>query len=236
VVDLSPLRFIITGGAPVPERLIRACLDRGVTLQQGYGLSEAAPVALLLDAGSAMEKIGSAGKPVLFVDVRIVRPDGTQCLPGETGELLVAGPNVMQGYWRRDDATRDAIDADGWLHSGDAARSDNDDYIWIVDRLQDRYSSDGQFVYLGDVERVLMQHPAVADAGVVGTAGNESERGVAFVVLADDGAADEAELLSFCRQSLAAHQVPASIAFIDVLPRSSVGKLLRHELRQLAAM
>jgi acyl-CoA synthetase (AMP-forming)/AMP-acid ligase II len=124
-VDLSSLRFVVTGGAPVPERLLRAWLDRGVLLLQGYGLSEAAPLALLLDPGSALGKIGSAGRPPLLVDVRIVHPDGTVAGPGETGELLVRGPNVMAGYWRRPEATREVLSADGWLRTGDAARGDD---------------------------------------------------------------------------------------------------------------
>ena len=112
-VDLSSVRFIVTGGAPVPERLLRAWLDRGVLLLQGYGLSEAAPLALLLDPASALAKMGSAGRPPLLVDVRIVHPDGRVVGPGETGELVVRGPNVMAGYWRRPEATQEVLSADG---------------------------------------------------------------------------------------------------------------------------
>ncbi|HKO85689.1 MAG TPA: AMP-binding protein [Actinomycetota bacterium] len=136
-VDLSSVRFVITGGAPVPERLIRAYLNRGVTLLQGYGLSEAAPLALLLDPHSALSRVGSAGRPPLLVDIRIVRPDRSVVRPGETGELLVRGPNVMAGYWRRPEATREVLSPDGWLRTGDAARSDEEGYVWIVDRVAD---------------------------------------------------------------------------------------------------
>ena len=167
-VDLSSIRFVLTGGAPVPERLIRAYLDRGVTLLQGYGLSEAAPLVLLLDAEQALQKIGSAGKPPLFVDVRITDAAGGDVAPGHTGELLVRGPNVMAGYWRRPAETRDALIEGGWLRTGDAARMDDDGYIWIVDRLEARFVSAGEVVYPGDVERALLAHPSVADAGVVG--------------------------------------------------------------------
>lgn len=160
--DLTKLRFIITGGAPVPERLIRAFLERRVLFLQGYGLSEAAPVALLLDSESALTKGGSAGKPPLLMTTRIVRPDGNECEVGETGELLVAGPNVMPGYWNRPDATARALDSEGWLHTGDAARADEDGYITIVDRLGDRFTARGEVVYPGDVERVLLSHLAVA--------------------------------------------------------------------------
>jgi fatty-acyl-CoA synthase len=228
--DFSSVRCYITGGAPVPERLIRTYMQRGVTFLQGYGLSEAAPFVLLLDPASALRKVGSAGKPPLFVDIRTVRPDGTACEPNETGELLVSGPNVMAGYWDRADATREAIDEEGWLRTGDAARIDEAGYVWIVDRVNDAYEVAGHVVYPGDVERVLVEHPAVADAGVVPHDG--SSKG--FVVVAAGEAVSESELLEFCRVRLAAHELPSSVTFLDRLPRSSVGKLLRHELDPLA--
>ena len=232
--DLSKIRVILTGGAPVPERLVGTYVERGITLLQGYGLSEAAPLVLLLDEESALRKSGSAGKPPLFVDVRIVQSEGTTGGPGETGELLVRGPNVMAGYWNRPHATRRVIDQDGWLHTGDAARVDDDGYVSIVDRVEDAFVSSGTVVYPGDVQRVLVQHPAVADAGVVGVSGPVGEVGLAFVVLATGWTVSEEELLAFCRQRLAPHQVPASVSFLQQLPRSSVGKLLRAELQRLS--
>jgi fatty-acyl-CoA synthase len=232
-VDLSSVRFVITGGAPVPERLIRAWLDRGVTLLQGYGLSEAAPLALLLDPDSALRRVGSAGRPPLLVDVGIFGADGTAVGPGETGELLVRGPNVMAGYWRRPEATREVLSADGWLRTGDAARSDEEGYVWIVDRMADCFLSGGRPVYPGDVERVLSAHPAVADTGVVYVPTKGGGEVVAFVVLAPGVEATEQEILAFGQQQLAAYQVPASVTFVDRLPRNSVGKLLRVQLRAL---
>jgi fatty-acyl-CoA synthase len=233
-VDLSSVRFVVTGGAPVPERLIRAWLDRGVILLQGYGLSEAAPLALLLDPDSALTKMGSPGRPPLLVDIQIVGTDETVVGPGETGELLVRGPNVMAGYWRRPEATREVLSADGWLQTGDAARSDDQGYVWIVDRVADRFLSDGRPVYPGDVERVLTGHPSVADAGVVHVLGEGGGEVVAALVVLSAGAqATEQEILAYGRQHLAAHQAPASVTFVDRLPRNSVGKLLRAQLRTL---
>lgn len=232
--DLSSIRVILTGGAPVPERLIRTFFERGITFVQGYGLSEAAPLALLLDQESALRKAGSAGKPPLLVDIRIVRPDGTTCDPGETGELLLRGPNVMAGYWKRPDATRLAIDEEGWLRTGDAARADDEGYIWIVDRVEDAFVSSGTVVYPGDVERVLAQHPAVAEAAVVGVPRGEVEVAAAFVVLASGSRVSENDLLDFCGHRLKPHEVPASVKFLEQLPRSSVGKLLRPELRRVS--
>jgi fatty-acyl-CoA synthase len=230
--DLSSIRFIITGGAPVPERLIRAFLDRGVPLVQGYGLSEAAPVVLLLDAEHALRKIGAAGRPPLLVDVKIVEAGGRDAPPGTTGELLVRGPNVMAGYWRRLEETGKALTPDGWLRTGDAARVDGDGDVWIVDRVEARFDTDGGSVYPGDVERALMAHPSVVDAGVAGIPGRDGGViGTAFVVLSPGSSATDVELLAFARGRLAPHEVPASILFLDRLPRSSVGKLLRDQLR-----
>jgi fatty-acyl-CoA synthase len=191
---------------------------------------------LLLDPESALDKIGSAGRPPLLIDVRIESPDGTVVQPGETGELLVRGPNVMAGYWNRPEATREVLSSDGWLRTGDAARSDGEGYIWIVDRVRDRFLSDGRTVSPGDVERVLTGHPSIADAGVVqvlAEGGNEVV--VAFVVLSAGSEATEQAILAFARQHLASHQVPASVTFASHLPRNSVGKLIRADLRALAS-
>jgi len=229
--DLASIRCFITGGAPVPDRLIRLYMDRAVPFFQGYGLSEAAPFVLLLDAPSALRKVGSAGKPPLFVDVRTVRTDGAPCGPNETGELQVRGPNVMAGYWNRPDATRSAVDEDGWLHTGDAARVDDDGYFWIVDRVVDAYEIEGHVVYPGDVERKVAEHAAVLEVGVAADGGTAT----AFVVLRAGATVSEAELLDFCGTVLPPHAVPSSIEFLDELPRSSVGKLLRHELTAVAS-
>jgi fatty-acyl-CoA synthase len=235
--DLSGVRFVITGGAPVPEPLIRAYLERGLTLLQGYGLSEAAPVALLLQPESALSKVGSAGTPPLLVDARIVGQDGGGAGPCQAGELLVRGPNVMAGYWNRPEATAAALTPDGWLRTGDAARPDEDGYIWIVGRMADSFVSHGQVVHPGDVERVLLSHPAVADAGVAPVPeSGEEQVAKAFVVVAAGAQTTERELLAWCREHLAPHQVPACVAFVDRLPRNSVGKLVRAELQTAATL
>ena len=232
--DLSSIRFILTGGAPVPERLIRVFHDRGVALVQGYGLSEAGPLVLLLDGDRSLRKVGSAGRPPLLVDVRIVDQDGQDVEPGQTGELLARGPNVMAGYWRRPAETAEVLTPDGWLRTGDAARVDDEGDIWIVDRVDARFMVGGGPVYPGEVERQLMAHPAVADAGVAGVVTLEGDSiGTAFVVLLPGSSVSETELLEFARRRLAPHEVPSSITFLDRLPRSSVGKLLRTDLRTL---
>ena len=230
--DLSSIRFVVTGGAPVPERLIRVFLARGITLVQGYGLSEASPFVLLVDHQSALRKVGSAGKPPLLTDIRIVAPDGPEVTPGEAGELQVRGPNVMAGYWRLPEETAEVLGADGWLRTGDAARVDDEGYVWIVDRVEAAFRSGGTVVYPGDVERVLAMHPSVADVGVVGVAGpGGREVAAAAVVLEPDAAVTVAELLAFAAARLPPHERPVSIALVGELPRNSVGKLLREELR-----
>ena len=144
------------------------------------------------------------------------------------------GPNVMAGYWRRPEATREVLSEDGWLRTGDAARSDGEGYVWIVDRVADRFLSQGQPVHPGDVERVLTSHPAVADAGVVQIPVSGGGEAVAAVVVPSAGSkVTEQEILAFGGERLAAHQAPASVTFVDHLPRNSVGKLLRAELRAL---
>jgi fatty-acyl-CoA synthase len=234
--DLSSIRFVITGGAPVPERLIHAYLHRGITLLQGYGLSEAAPVALLLDPQRALTKMGSAGRPPLFVDVRIVDDDGGDSAVGEVGELWIRGPNVMAGYWQRPTDTREALAEDGWLRTGDAARQDQEGFVWIVDRLRERFASAGRIVYPGDIERALMGHPGVADAAVVGMPGPNGDATVnAFVVPTSGGDATPDELIAYARSRLARHEVPAALEFVDRLPRNSVGKLQRELLRHRRA-
>jgi acyl-CoA synthetase (AMP-forming)/AMP-acid ligase II len=235
--DLSGVRFLITGGAPVPEPLIRTYLERGLTLLQGYGLSEAAPVALLLQPERALSKVGSAGTPPLFVDAKIAGPAGAEAGPGQAGELLVRGPNVMAGYWNRPEDTAAALTPDGWLRTGDAARPDRDGYIWIVGRVADSFISHGQVVHPGDVERVLLSHPAVADAGVAAVPESGQEHvATAFIVVAPGAETTEQELLAWCREHLAAYQVPAFVTFTDHLPRNSVGKLIRAELQDAATL
>jgi fatty-acyl-CoA synthase len=232
--DLSSLRFVLTGGAPVPERLIRAYLRRGVPLVQGYGLSEAGPLALLLDPRDALARVGAAGTPPLFVEVRVVRPDGADAEPNETGELLVRGPNVMAGYWRRPDETARTV-VDGWLRTGDAARLDEDGVAWIVGRVRDALAIGGVTIHPGEIERVLTAHDDVADAAVIErTDGTGATALVALVVARAGVDLDTTALLAFCRDRLRPHEVPSAVVVVDELPRNSVAKLDRARLAALA--
>jgi fatty-acyl-CoA synthase len=209
--------------------LIAEYLARGVPLVQGYGLSEAAPVVLLLDERAAARKIGAAGRPALFVDIDVVDADGRSCSVGTVGELLVRGPNVTPGYWRDPAATALAI-RDGWLHTGDAVRVDADGDLWIVGRMGDAFEIAGEIVHPGEIERILLLHPAVADAAAVPRSVGADTEPIVFVVLEDGATATGAELIDHARAALAPHEVPRSVRLVDSLPRSSVGKLLRPEL------
>jgi acyl-CoA synthetase (AMP-forming)/AMP-acid ligase II len=232
--DLSSLRRLLCGGAPVPLSTIRIYLDRGVPFLQGYGMTETAPGALFLGAGRAAEKAGTAGVPSFFTDVRVVRPDGTDAPPGEKGEVVVAGPNVMLGYWNRPDATAEVMDGE-WFRSGDVAVVDDEGYVTIVDRMKDLIISGGENIYPAEVEDALYSHPGVAECAVIGVPDERwGEVGRAIVVPRPEAAADgldERALLDHLGGRLARYKVPRSVIFADSLPRSGAGKVLKQRLR-----
>jgi fatty-acyl-CoA synthase len=230
--DTSSLRMLLCGGAPVPDATIRRYTSRGLTFIQGYGMTETSPGALLLDAEHALAKAGSAGVPHFFTDVRVVGPDGTQARPGERGEIIVAGPNVMRGYWGQPDASA-AVLADGWLRSGDVGTVDEDGYVSVVDRIKDVIISGGENIYPAEVENALLSHPAVADCGVIGTPDARwGEVGRAVVVLRAGQSASESDILRFLDGRLARYKIPKSVRFAAGLPRTATGKILKKQLRE----
>ena len=229
--DLSSLRLAVVGGAPMPEALLEAWHERGVEIVQGYGLTEAAPNVLCLPPEDARRKLGYAGKPYPHVDVALRDVDTGVLLDGAAvGELVVRGPNVFSGYWGNPDATAAAF-ADGWLLTGDVAERDDEGYYRIAGRIKDMVISGGENVYPAEIEDVLHDHAAVLEAAVVGVPDDQwGEACVAFVVLREGVTASEDELRDHCRQRLARFKVPKTVAFLDVLPRSSMGKVLKEEL------
>lgn len=229
--DLSSLRLLNCGGAPVPTSLIATYQQRGLTFCQGYGMTEASPGALFLDAEHAVGKAGSAGVPHFFTDIRVVRPDLTPAATGETGEVLVHGPNVMAGYWGLPEETAAAF-ADGWFRSGDAARVDADGYVTIVDRFKDMIISGGENVYPAEVEDALLAHPDVAECAVIGVPDEKwGESARAVVVVREGSAPDPAAILASLGGRLAKYKIPKSIVIVPELPRTASGKLLKHHLR-----
>jgi len=229
--DLSSVRSAICGGAPVPEAVITPYQERGVTFMQGYGLTEAAPGVLFLRRDESVRKAGSAGTAAFFTDVRLARPDGSDAAAGEPGEILVQGPNVMAGYWRRPEDTAATLE-DGWLRSGDIGVADDEGYITIRDRTKDLIISGGENIYPAEVEDALYQHPAVADCAVIGVPDEYwGEVGRAVVVLRDGAQAAPDALLSFLARRIAKYKVPKSVTFTDALPRTASGKVMKKELR-----
>lgn len=234
--DFTNVRVCYTGGAPVPEHLLRSYLDREIPILQGYGLSEAAPLALLLEPKDMLRKIGSAGHPPFFTDVRIVRPNLTDVAAGEVGEVLVSGPNVMAGYWNRPDLTQETLVDGRWLRTGDAARRDDEGYVYIVGRMVDAYRTRGELVFPGDIERFLLDHAGVSDAAVVGVPDDTlGESGAGFVVPSQDADLDEDDLLSWTADRLQRPDVLRAIRLVDAIPRNPAGKVLRHRLRAVAS-
>jgi fatty-acyl-CoA synthase len=231
--NLSSVRSAICGGAPVPEAVIAAYQDRGVAFLQGYGLTEAAPGVLFLRRDDSVRKAGSAGIASFFTDVRLARPDGTDAAPGEPGEILVQGPNVMAGYWRRPDDTAAVLSPDGWLRTGDIGVVDDDGYVSIRDRTKDLIISGGENIYPAEVEDALYQHPAVAECGVIGVPdATWGEVGRAVVVLREGLRGEPSELLEFLAGRIAKYKIPKSVVFADTLPRTASGKVLKKELRE----
>ncbi|MEV2275315.1 long-chain fatty acid--CoA ligase [Nocardiopsis sp. NPDC049922] len=231
--DLSSLRVLMVGGAPVPGSTIAAYQERGLTFLQGYGMTETAPGVLVLGAADSVRKAGSAGRPSVFTDVRIVRPDLTDASPGEPGEIVVQGPNVMRGYWGRPDDTARAHTADGWFRTGDVATADAEGFVYIVDRAKDMIISGGENIYPAEVENVLHEHPDVLECAVIGVPDERwGEVGRAVVVPRPGSNPTEKDVLAHFEGRLARYKVPRSVVFTDELPRNATGKLRKADLRR----
>ncbi len=230
--DLSSVRICITGGSPCPESLYHRYWERGLPFKQGYGLTEAGPNCFVLDDEMIKEKIGSVGKAVFYARTKAVDDDGNDVQPGGIGELLISGPHLFSGYWQNRRATEETI-RDGWLHTGDLVRCDHEGYFYIVDRKKDMFISGGENVYPFEVESALYRHPAVAEAAVIGIPHEKwGEVGQAYVVLHKGKTAEPDQLIEHCKANLARYKVPKEIVFLDSLPKSPAGKIIKRELTQ----
>jgi long-chain acyl-CoA synthetase len=229
--DLGSLRLCVSGGAPLPVEVLRGFEDAfGCIVLEGYGLSETSPVASF-NHPDRPRKAGSIGTPIQGVEMRLVDAAGGDVPAGEVGEVAVRGHNVMKGYWRREEATREAV-PDGWFRTGDLARQDADGYFFIVDRKKDLIIRGGYNVYPREVEEVLYEHPAVAEAAVVGVAHpTHGEEVGAAVVLKPGAAASPEELRAFCKERIAAYKYPRHVWLEAALPKTATGKLLRREVQ-----
>ena len=230
--DLSSLHTLLSGGSPCPIPVIEFFQGRGLRFQEGFGMTETAPNASILDNADAVRKNCSVGKPLMHMEMRIVDENDHDVVDGETGELLVRGPNVFAGYWNRPDVTREAFRG-GWFHTGDLARRDGEGFYYIVDRKKDMLISGGENVYPSEVEQVLFRHPAVQEVAVVGVPDEKwGEVPMAIIVPREPGASVALEEVhDFCAGKLARFKIPRSVRVVKELPRNAAGKVLKHELR-----
>ena len=219
------------GGAPVPLATLNKWVKKGLPLKQGFGMTETSPSCLFLGGDKAIEKIGSVGLPVLHNEVRIVDDRGDDVEQGKIGELWVKGPNVCPGYWNNPEANESSF-TDGWLHTGDASRQDEDGYYYIVDRWKDMYISGGENVYPAEIEAVLYELEDIAEAAVIGVADEKwGEVGKIYAVAKPGATLRESEVLGYCAQKLAKFKIPRSMVVIHELPRNATGKVLKRNLR-----
>ena len=239
--NLSSLRRLIYGASPMPVELLKQGLQKwGRIFMQGYGMTETAPLLTMLDPADhildgtpeQVRRLSSCGKELLGVEVRVVNTEGEDVHPGEIGEIIARGPNVMMGYWRMPEATSAAI-VDGWMHTGDLATIDEENYIYIVDRAKDMIISGGENVYSVEVENALYTHPAVLEVAVIGIPDETWGEAVHAVVVCKPGMQVTAdELIEYSHSLIASYKVPRSIEFSqDALPKSGAGKILKRNLR-----
>ncbi|EGD53982.1 long-chain-fatty-acid--CoA ligase [Gordonia neofelifaecis] len=233
--DLSSLRTAISGGASIPGEVIRAVEAKfpGVVVLEGYGLSETASTSTF-NISATERKVLSIGKPVWGVEMAVLDGDGTPMAagPDQVGQLVVRGHNVMKGYYKRPDATAEAL-RNGWLHTGDLGYRDEDGYYFVVDRLKDLIVRGGYNVYPREIEEVLYTHPEVVEAAVIGVPDDRlGEEVVAYVALRAEASVTPDELIAFSKEQLAAYKYPRAVEIVDALPKGATGKILKRELRR----
>jgi long-chain acyl-CoA synthetase len=232
-VDTTSIKASFSGSAPLPVEVIREFEEKtGATIIEGFGLTESSPVTHV-NPLKGQRKVGSIGLPLSDTECRIVDlSDGQTDLPaGQSGELLVRGPQIMKGYWQRPEATAETL-TDGWLHTGDIATMDEEGYFYIVDRKKDMIISGGYNVYPRDIEEVFYENPKVQEATAIGVPHpKRGEQVKVFVVLKEGQEATQEELIDYCKDKLATYKLPTMIEFRQELPKSNVGKILKKELR-----
>jgi fatty-acyl-CoA synthase len=223
--DLSHVRWFISGGAPLPQAIIDAYHQRGVVFKQGYGMTEVGVNCFTMTAEESARKPGSIGRPMLFTEVRLEEMDG------DVGEMLIRGPHVSLGYWNNEEATRASYTADGWFRTGDLARRDEEGFFYIAGRRKEMFISGGVNVYPAEIEAELVSHASVADAAVIAIPDETwGEVGVAFVVASD---LSEDDLTTYLAGRIAKYKMPRRFVFIEALPRTPYGKVVKEELRKL---
>ncbi|MCC3358055.1 o-succinylbenzoate--CoA ligase [Bacillus sp. REN16] len=225
-------RCMLLGGGPAPKPLLENCLTKNIPVFQTYGMTETASQVVTLAPEYSISKLGSAGKPLFPVQIKIEK-EGSPAIPNEVGEIVVKAPNVTNGYLNRMDATKTSI-VDGWLYTGDIGYLDEEGFLFVMDRRSDLIISGGENIYPAELEAVLLAHPSIIEAGVTGVEDDKwGQVPAAFVRIVDGSNASEAEIIEFCYEKLARYKVPKSIHFVDRLPRNASNKLLRRKLIEL---
>ncbi|HMB51976.1 MAG TPA: AMP-binding protein [Thermoanaerobaculia bacterium] len=229
--DLSAVRWLISGGAPLPTWIADAYRERGVVFRQGFGMTEVGVNCFAMNDDDMIEKPGTLGTPMPFTEVRLVGDDGRDVPVGEVGEMWFRGPHVSTGYWNRPEATAASRAEGGWFRSGDLGRRDEDGYYWVAGRAKDVIISGGVNVFPAEVEAVMLRAPGVRDAALVGVEHPTwGEVGVAFVVPLDERTVDEAALLAFLGDHLARYKLPKEVRLVGELPRTAYGKVQKGKL------
>ena len=232
--DLSSLRFCTSGGAPLPVPLVEHYTEKkGIKFKQGFGMTEYGPGLFALAPEDAIRKAGSIGRPNFFVDVKVVDDEGNQLGPNQPGEMLLKGPSGSSGYWNNPEASAAVMDEDGWFHTGDIVEYDEEWYFFVRDRKKDMFISGGENVYPVEIENVLYKHSAVHMCAVIGVPDEKwGEVGKACVVFKPNQSASTDELMAHMQDHLAKYKVPKSVEIMEALPLSSMGKILKRELRE----
>ncbi|WP_342540025.1 o-succinylbenzoate--CoA ligase [Heyndrickxia sp. FSL K6-6286] len=228
--DLSTVRWFYNGGAPCPRELIDAYFDRGFLFGQGFGMTETSPTLFMLSKEDAPRKRGSIGKPVLFSEYKLLDSEGREVEKGAVGELAVRGPNIMKEYWNRADATKDAL-RDGWLLTGDLAKTDDEGFLFIVGRKKEMIISGGENIYPLEVEQVISQMEGIAEVAVVGNADPLwGEVPAAFIVKENGSALTEEAVIQHCQGNLAKYKIPKQVTFLKEMPKNATGKIQKTKL------
>ncbi len=231
-VKYDQLRWVQSGAAPLPVSLIEQYSDRGIEIHQIYGLTETCGPACVISAEHALKKIGSTGKAFFHTEVRVVDASGSDCEPGEQGEVWVKGGHIMIEYWHRPEATAETITQDGWLRTGDVASIDDEGFVYIQDRIKDMIISGGENVYPAEIENVILSHPDVVEVAVIGQPSEKWGESPFAVVVTNASSLSESDIRDYCDGKLARFKLPKGAAFIDVIPRNANGKVLKRVLRE----
>lgn len=233
-VDISRIRYFILGGEAMPVPLIERWHARGVPIRQGYGLTEVGPNVTSLNHQDAIRKAGSIGKVNFYYQAKLVNEQGVEAAPNELGELLLAGPSVTPGYWRNPKATADTI-KDGWFHTGDIMRRDEEGFLFVMDRIKNMYISGAENVYPAEIEYLLRNHPCIDAIAIIGVPDSKwGESGMAFIAIKSGEQLTETDVLNYCGGKIAKYKIPKYVCFLKELPKNDAGKIDRQALKKLS--